>query len=420
MIALAVTLVVFPLVGLAAALLLRLPLPSCRFAFCYLAGLGVHGALLYLLGALRVPLVTATLVAIPVLALIVVVLLRGRLPRREPAPRHVLASLVLAVPLVVLFCAAAVMPVRDYDGRVTWLPKARAIAIEHSVAGPFFHGQRGLNLHNRYPLLLPLDAATVMALSDDTRNEAARWMYVLIPIAALLVMRSRLAALYGASGAWTAATAAWLPVLFSIEGGALAAYNDLALAAFAGVAVLSLLASQENVAGWFAAFAVLAKNEGAVLAIAVLLAALAVRRLRAGVVAPVVAAMALVAYWRTLVPAAYDEQYEVLASSLLRSLHRVPEALLAIAQHACDVREWGVFWIAVAVAVVLSRRITAPLVVIVVALAAYTFALTVTSWSIADLAKVAVPRLLLHLIVPGACLIAGPATAISPPRGSAS
>ena len=59
-----------------------------------------------------------------------------------------------------------------------------------------------------------------------------------------------------------------------------------------------------------------------------------------------------------------------------------------------------------AIAVAMTRRITAPLVVIVVALAAYTFALTVTSWDIAELAKLAVNRLLLHLVVPGACLIA--------------
>jgi hypothetical protein len=401
-IALVLTLVLFPLVGAAAALLLRLPLPPsriARFAFLYLLGLGVNGAVLY--------------VAIPLVSLAIVAF-RWRsfeMMQDEPRERNVLATIVFALPLVVLLFSASILPTRDYDGRVTWLPKARAIALEHSVTGPFFHGERGLNLHNRYPLLLPLDVATVMRLSGDTRNEAARWLYVLIPIGALLVMRAMLRA------PWTAAAIAWLPVLTSIEGGALAAYSDFALGAFVGVAVLYLIESIDDarawrVAGVFAAFAVLTKNEGAALAIAIVVAALLVRRSWLQLLLPIVAAEAILTWWRRLVPAAYDEQYEVLIRTLPHNIGRAPAALLAIVRHATDFSEWGLFWMLVAVAIAIcavrdrSRQFLIPLIVIVVALGSYATALMVTSWKIEELAPVAVNRLLSQLILPAACILA--------------
>jgi hypothetical protein len=401
-IALVLTLVLFPLVGAAAALLLQLPLPPsrvARFAFLYLLGVGVNGAVLY--------------VAVPLVSLALVAFRWGSFAtlREEPRERHGLATIVFALPLVVLLLSAAVIPTRDYDGRVTWLPKARAIALEHSITGPFFHGERGLNLHNRYPLLLPLDAATVMRLSGDTRNEAARWIYVLIPICSLIVMRAMLRA------PWVAAAVAWLPVFTSIEGGALAAYSDFALGAFVGVAVLYLIESVTDARAWrvvgvFAAFAVLTKNEGAALAIAIVIAALLVRRSWWQLLAPIVLAEAILAYWRTLVPAAYDEQYEVLMRSLPHSLGRAPAALLAIVRHAADFSEWGLFWILVAAAIAIcalrdrSPQFLIPLIVIVVALGAYTTALMVTSWRIEELANVAVNRLLSQLILPAACILA--------------
>jgi hypothetical protein len=421
MIALALTLALFPLAGAAAALLLRLPLPPsrvARFAFLFLLGLGTQGMVLYLLGAVQVPLGRPAFLAIPLLSLAVIAF-RWRMFTTTcttlndgPRERNVVATIAFALPLLLLLVSASIIPARDYDGRVTWLPKARAIALEQSIAGPFFHGQRGLDLHNRYPLLLPLDAATVMRLGNDTRNEAARWMYVLIPICASLVMRAML------RSPWIAAAVAWLPVMTSIEGGALAAYSDFALGALVGVAVLYLIESLTDARAWrvvglFAAFALLAKNEGAALALALVVAALLVRRKSwLQLLAPIVLAQMIVTYWRTLAPAAYDEQYDVLIGSLPRSIDRAPAALLAIARHATDVSEWGFFWIFVAAAILFcavrdrSPRFLIPLVVLVLALCSYTTALMVTSWRIEELAPVAVNRLLSQLIIPAACFLA--------------
>lgn len=416
---LVVTLAVFPLIGAATASLLRVPLPPSRLAqlaFVFLLGAGTNGSILFLAGTLGVPL---WFFAIPVASIIAFALRRRSFDTLSAAPagRHVAATVVFALPLVVLLFAAAVIPARDYDGRVTWLPKARAIAIDGAIDGPFFQGERGLNLHNHYPLLVPLNAATVMKLSGDTRNETARWLYALTAVAALIVLQRMLAMWFGALGAWTAAAAAWLPILTSIEGGALAAYNDLTLTAFFGVALLYVIASGDDpqalrAVGLFAAFAVLAKNEGLALAIAIVIAAGVARRLKWTILAPIVAAIAILSWWKTQVPAAYDEQYGVLIRTLPASLHRIGSAMRALASHAVDFSEWGVFWIAVALAIVIgafrerSARFAALLVALLAPLGAYVLALTVTSWSIDELANVAANRLLLQLIVPGACVIA--------------
>jgi hypothetical protein len=413
LIPLLLTLAIFPLVGGAAARLLRIALPPTRMsrlAFAFLLGLGAQGTFLYLLGALRVPLSWPVYVVPAVIAIAV----RGWRFAFDGTSeqRFALSSIVFAIPLVVMLFAGAILPTRDYDGRVTWLPKARAIALESSISGPFFHGQRGLNLHNRYPLLIPLDVATVMKLSGDTRNETGRWIYIFIAISMLIVLRAFLRKWFEASGGWISAGVAWLPLLTTIEGGALAAYNDFALAAFLGIAALSLLDNEPRAAGVFAAFAVMTKNEGLALATAIVIAAIVVRRLRVSMLVPIAMAEAIVVYCRRMVPAAYDEQYEVLISSLPDTIARMPEATRAIVRHAIDFDAWGGFWIAAAIAAVIcairvrDKRLAILLVTIVAALGAFVAALTVTSWSIADLAPVAVNRLLAQLLVPATTLIA--------------
>lgn len=416
MTALLLTLAIFPLAGAGAALSFRLPLPKgllASIAFLFLLGLGAQGTFLHLLGLLRVPLGTIAHLALPAIGAAIVIVRRARFAAMANGARerHVLSAIVFAVPLVVLLAAAAVMPVRDYDGRVTWLPKARAIALEQSITGPYFHGQRGLNLHNRYPLLLPLDVATVMHLTGDTRNETGRWIYVLIAVSGLVVTRGFLIAQVGASGAWISAATAWLPILTKLEGGALASYNDLALTAFAGVSILFLLDGEERAAGLFAAFAVMTKNEGLALAAGILAAALVLRRLTWRVWIPIAAAQGLVAFWRRLVPPAYDEQYDVLLRALPRFAGRFSEAVAAIVREALDVREWGLFWIAVVAAAAVAalavreRRPMAALVMMALALASYAAALTVTSWNIAELAPVAVDRLLVQILIPASAVL---------------
>jgi len=383
-----IALVVFLVIGAAAAAILRIP---GSLGALFLIGLTVNGIVLFLAGLAHVPLVFWVLPA----ASVVVLLFRR--PARPPGQRHsIAATIALALPLVALIVAAAILPIRDYDGRVTWLPKAQAIARDHAIDGPFFHGAQGYNPHNHYPLLMPLDDATAIALGSDV--ESVRWLYVLMVVSLFLVMRDFISE-------WVVAGAAWLPILLAIDGGALAAYNDFAVCAFVGMAILS-----PETRALFLAALVLTKNEGAVLAAAIVVALLATRRVRwTIVVAPLLAAAAL-ALWRMHIPAAYDEQYGVLVRDL--PLHRFPAALLALAKHAWDPGEWGWFWpwTLAAAAVALARRraaeIAVPAIVIVLALLADTLALTVTSWRIEELASVAANRLLVHLLVPACVIVA--------------
>jgi hypothetical protein len=166
-IALLITLVLFPIVVSRQRRCCN-PLPpaiAARIAFVFLLGVGARRCL-FALAALGVPMNVWTFLAIPVLSLFGVRRQRLRFlttdTKAEAWPPHSKSS------ARVLFIIAAVMPTRDYDGRD--VAASARDRLEGSTTGPFFHGQRGLNLHNRYPLLLPLDAATVMQLSNDTNN----------------------------------------------------------------------------------------------------------------------------------------------------------------------------------------------------------------------------------------------------------
>jgi len=182
-----------------------------------------------------------------------------------------------------------------------------------------------------------------------------------------------------------------------------------ALCAFVGMAILS---TDARVTALFLAALVLTKNEGTVLAFAIVVALLIARRVRWPVVVAPLLAAGVLALWRMRIPPAYDEQYGVLLRDLPHLLHRVPVAVHALAMHACDVHEWGWFWpwTLVAAVVVLVRRrgaeIVVPSLTIVLTLLAYTLALTITSWRIEELASVAANRLLVHLLVPACWIVA--------------
>ena len=426
MIALLITALVPLTTGCAISRALHLCVPRAiiaRIASWFLIGVASNGLLLYVLGVLGIRLGAAVYIIIPAASAVVllVLLVRPSKPtvERPPQKEALLPSFLFYVPLLLLFCTAAILPTRDYDGRVTWIPKARAIVREQTLAGPFFQGRLGLNLHNRYPLLLPLNVAGIMTLSGRDDSETGRWLYVLIAISALLSARGLLVDAYPVAGVWVFAGAAWLPVLLDIEGGALSAYSDWAVCGLTGLGALSLASENHRgglrTASLAMAALVLTKSEGTAIAIAIFLAALAARRLRSRsdwvvLGAPTLFAAALLAKWRATVPAAYDEQYGILLRGLLSSRARFPGAVGEFFRHAGEIHEWGLFWPATAIALLLTlltarrSQVVIPAVVLAVTTVAYLIAYTVTSWNIAELAAVSTNRLLTQLIVP-ACWI---------------
>jgi hypothetical protein len=389
----------FMIVGLAAATFLPHALPryfAGRLAAIFLLGVGAHGAVLFALGVAGVPLRAPTFAAVTVISLAIAALRAKRifLRTRWRGDMHEMASTaMILLPFLVLLWTTSVVPLADYDGRTTWMPKARAIAGEGSIRGPFFQGERGLNLHNHYPLLIPLDVATLLALGASPRP-----LFVLIPAAMLLAARDLLSRRFGTAAAgWCMAALAWLPqIVIAPEGGATSAYSDLAVAAFFGMAVVT---RPRVAASLWIAFLILTKNEGLLLA----LAALAWRPRVRMLIAPAIA-LALLLGWQQLVPDAYDERNAALLLELPSRLAFLDDAALAIGRHALDLRTWGVLWPLVALCA-FGRRVRSEARVLMIAMAGYVAVMACTSWSITQLANVTAHRLLLHCIVPAGCIV---------------
>ena len=399
------TILLFLVTGLAAATFMPHLLPrfvAGRLGGAFLLGVGLHGTLLYLLGVLGVPLHPTTMAAIPAAAAVVTILRWRRVMRiRWRASLHELASTVaITAPFLILLWTTSIVPLADYDGRTTWMPKAHAIADEQSIRGPYFHGQRGLNLHNRYPLLMPLNAASAEALGGNARS-----VYVLIAPALLLAVRDLLERRYGrAWTSWCFAAVAWLPpIVLAAEGGATSAYSDLAVAAFFGMAVVTRATRGRAVfaPGLWCAFLILTKNEGLLLAAAVL-----VYRPRWRMLAAPLAALTMLGVWQQSIPDAYDERNAFLIRELPQQLARIDDAALAIGRRAMDVRTWGVFWPLVVVAALTRRQPRAAIVPLAIAAAGYVAVMACTSWQIEELARVTAHRLLTHGVIPAACVVA--------------
>lgn len=401
----------FTAAGAAVLRLLGLPF---RWWRAWMLGCGSVGAILYVIGTCRVPLTPVTTLLLLAGLMLAAIRSRHRTERQPDAGNPVTrwavaAALVASVPVVVACVDAATLPTRDYDGRTFWLPKALAISQEHSITGPFFRGENIRNLHNRYPLLVPLDASVVLQLTRDQDAETGtRWLYLLFGVAFLMMLADLCGARGIAPGWWCAAAAAWLPPFFA---GMTGSSCDLPLAAFAGAAAADLDAIHRDAArprtfALYVSFLILTKNEGVVIALA--LCALALLRWRTRWLALPVSAVAVLFVWRASVPNAYDENYAALVR--IPELARVITAVGELVAHAAAPAQWGALWVAAAIAMIVRRSAVAAL--IGMTFAAYVYVYSITSWNIGELARVSADRLLLHQVAPAMMLIA----ALSVPR----
>jgi hypothetical protein len=213
--------------------------------------------------------------------------------------------------------------------------------------------------------------------ADD--RQVFRPLYAAFFPALLLVLWDAASAWAGTSAACLAAlAAAGAPALtFWQDGGAASAYSDLPLGCFAGAGLLLLLRSRRRLAdaaaaGLLLASAVLTKNEGALLALFVPLAAAVALLRRNGrrsrgrqvarlllAAAPALLALAFLASWRAGIPNRYDEGY----AGFVRPgafwpavVTRIPDlAPLAAAQMlAWD--PWAAFWWIILPVLVAGRR----------------------------------------------------------------
>jgi hypothetical protein len=322
----------------------------------------------------------------------------------------------MCIPLLALTFAAAITPLNDFDGRAFWALKAKGIAHERSIDGPFFHGGTH-DPRNQYPILIPTDGAIILSLTHSLDDRNLRWLYLGILAALALLVRERIGRLVlPAAGAWCAALLVWIPqFVVEPEGGALSAYNDIAIAAFAAGAFFELLDAEARKSeirfGLWLAFLVLTKSEGLPLALVFLaVGAFAFRkRIFAPAIITFIATAALI-FWRLRIPAGDEEDVFRLLPTIPEKLHRLGNAIAAFPRHMLLMPRWGVLWIAVIVAAIiaarLDRRAWLAIAVIASILAVYTTVYVTTAWVPSELIAVTADRLLMHLIAPSLFLLA--------------
>jgi hypothetical protein len=424
MIAFLVTVLLFPLIGLS--------LGRRSFGEAFLLGAGITGSVLFVAGVVHVPLVIAmVLIGVWGVGCGVWELRRGI---SLPTLHSPLATILMIIPLIALTFAAAITPLNDFDGRAFWALKAKGIAHERGIDGPFFHGGTH-DPRNQYPILIPLDGAVILSLAHSLDDRNLRWLYIGILIALALLIRARIGRLVSpAAGAWCAALLVWIPQ-FAVEpeGGALSAYNDIAIAAFAAGAFFELLDAAEPKReirfGLWLAFLVLTKSEG--LPFALVFLALGAFVFRKRIVTPAIItsiATGALIVWRWRIPAGDEEDVFRLIPTIPEKLHRLGIAIAAFPRHMIVMPRWGFFWIAVIVAAIIAhlrkrfdpqisqmdaemtvRSSTAAWLataVIASMLAVYTAVYVTTAWVPSELIAVTADRLLMHVIAPSLFLLA--------------
>jgi len=369
----------------------------------WLIAFGLSGTLLFLAGLIHIPITVVTAVVSVVFGVAAsVALVRRQIKPRSVVPGAHAATVATIIPIAVVLYAAAFIPVRDFDGRAFWLLKAKGIAHDHAIDGPFFHNREVNDPRNDYPLLVPLDGAVVFLLGTTYDDTYVRWLHVLTFVAFVVFVRARL-------GAWPAAILAWIPQ-FCVggEGGALSAYNDIALAAFVAGAFFELTEGERPWRfGLWLGFAVLTKNEGLPLALILLVAGGFVfrRRLIAALV-PLGVTVAALFVWKHRIPHGGEEDLGALLPTLPHQWHRLSGAIIGLARHLAGA-PWGLFWCVVAVALIwlawqgARRDVVLPAYVIGAALLLYVAVYTVTTWVQIDLINSSADRVLMHLVGPG-------------------
>lgn len=386
-----VVLVALPGLGLAElfAPLRRLPLLR-RLGYAWLLGLLVLGGTLFaashLLGVpLRRPAILAAAL-VPALVGLAARLRRRGEPRerpRVPVPRwHLLAALGIAALVLGPLVSALTAPLGDWDGRMTWSPLASYLRHEGTVDARVLREPHWWVLHPRYPPLLPLAqlaAQEVFGAGED--DQYYRALYASFLAALLLVIHDGARRVAGrAAATLTTLCAAAIPFLSYGAGGATSAYSDLPLAGFYGAALVLLLLERRTLsaggaAGCLLAGAILAKNEGALLAAGALLLA-SLRLLRpprepgrrqsfgwfgwlAAAAGPALAAFALLTSWRAAIPNRDDEDYFAtlrLSDLLQGAVERLPQIASEVLRWTFRWSDWMGFWLLFLVVLAAGHR----------------------------------------------------------------
>jgi hypothetical protein len=195
-------------------------------------------------------------------------------PRGLGGPAAAVCLLAAALIAAGVLAEAALNPVRDFDGRMTWDTQARYLRAAGTVDAGVLLNERWFVTHPRYPLLLPVAQVAVLeALGADPDSHAVRFLYAGCFAALLLVLYDGVRRAAGRrAAAVIVLAAAAIPFFVHGEGGATSTFSDLPLACFYGAACVLLLAPRPApgdglAAGLLLAGAALTKDEGLPLAL---------------------------------------------------------------------------------------------------------------------------------------------------------
>jgi hypothetical protein len=378
----------------------------------FLAGMGVVALVLFAAGVTGVPLVPA-LLALLAASAAVALLVRRRDEASLNFPR--LPTIIGLAGAAWLSALAVTLPLEDYDGRAFWLLKAKAIANELDVDGPFFHDETSTSPRNEYPLLVPLNGAAIMLAAGDLDDRHVRLMYVLLAIGFALAIRDGLARLTSpAVGAWAAALFMWLPQIGpEPDGGALTGSADIALGAFVACAFFELaLARSPWRFGFWLPMIALTKSEG--LPLALLLLALGCltfrwKALRAAV--PLSIGLLLLWQWRRGIDPSDESDYGTLIWTFPDQLSLFGRVVGDFVSQVWAFHDWGALWLAALLAtfwlvhcrkwrvVGLAAGVIVPTVLL------YAAVIAVTDWDLYLMADSVGPRLMTHLVGPCMALL---------------
>jgi len=278
---------------------------------------------------------------------------------------------VAAAQILVACWIATHSLLRHDDAWTVWAWKARMV-----VAGPlppgYFHYLVWTS-HPNYPFNLSLAEALFFHLSDPLGLTLASLIGTVCLAALLLLFYAGLARLYGRGVAALATGAlALVPSLPLFAG---YTYADVPLALYAGASALYLLLWLRlrrpidlALMGLLAGSAIWTKKEGLPIALLLLLAVVlgeARRRdmswrerarpvVRVGVATAVLSLPWLV-FTRIVRPGGSDV-LPITPAVFVANVGRLPTIALYVVREALDLEGWGVFWIVVAVAVLLALR----------------------------------------------------------------
>src|SRR5436189_290949 len=306
----------------------------------FLAGAGANALALFVAGVLHIPL--KPVIAVLGLSAVAVMAMTPSSGARVPRASEVRSALPLWITAFVLLIGAVITPLNDYDGRAFWMLKAKAIAHEQRIDGPFFQLQSTPSPRNQYPLLAPLDAATEMMFARDGDDRHARALFAMFAIALAFEVRSRFAEWFSPSTAvWLATLLLWIPQIETAGGGARSAGADVPLAAFVGCAFFELIEARAPLRlGLWLACLVLTKNEGVPFALVFLAAGVFVfrRRIIAVAILPMLTLYTL-AY--VVTDWTIAELVRVTATRLLSHFVAPALFLIAAALHVTQSKRWG-------------------------------------------------------------------------------